>query len=135
MSDKPSVPEQNEIKDDIPAMSAKDMKNIKKTEAWKVLKKRYGENVSLQKLLSVAHVMRQLMQHNLKIIIPGFSREEQRKKDCLIKWFDTHIEFIQQFLSPGMMIGYDQGYYVPISKEKAKEIAKEKAKEKAKENK
>lgn len=129
MSDKQSSPEQNEIKDDVPAMSAKDMKNIKKSQAWKVLKKRYGDNVTIEKLLSVAHVMRQLMQHNLHIIIPGLSRDQQRKKDCLIKWFDTHIEFIQSFLAPGMIIGYDQGYYVPITEDKTKVKEREENKE------
>ena len=72
---KQSVPDTTEIKDDIPAMSEKDMKKPQKTQAWKVLKKRYDENVKIEKLLSVAHVMRQLMQHNLKIIIPALSRD------------------------------------------------------------
>ena len=124
MSDKQSVPEKIEIKDDIPAMSAKDMKKPKKTQAWKVLTKRYGENVPIEKLISVANVMRQMMEHNLKIKIPALSREEQRKKNILIKWFDTHIEFIQSFLAPGMMIGYDKGKYVPTPIKKDKEINK-----------
>ena len=138
MSDKQSVPEQKEIKDDIPSMSAKDMRNPKRTQGWKMLKSRYGENVSLQKLSAVAKVMMQCIDHNIPSETPSLSREDIRSKEKLILWFDTHIEFIRPFLSPGMMIGYDKGKFVPIPipKETTKKVEdKEKEEEKDKEKK
>ena len=112
-------------------MSAKDMRNPKRTQGWKMLKSRYGENVSHQKLAAVAKVMMHCIDHNIPSETPSLSREEIRSKDKLILWFDTHIEFIRPFLSPGMMIGYDSGKFVPIpipkeTTEKEEEKDKEK---------
>ncbi len=130
MSDKPSAPEQN----DIYALSAKDMRNPKRTQAWKLLKSRYGENVTLQKLTAVAKVMAQCIDHNIPSETSSLSRDETRTKDQIILWFDTNIEFIRPFLSPGMMIGYNSGKFVPIPipKEDNKKV-EEKVQDKEKE--
>ena len=97
MSDKQSVPEQKEIKDDIPSMSAKDMRNPKRTQGWKMLKSRYGENVSLQKLSAVAKVMMQCIDHNIPSETPSLSREDIRSKEKLILWFDTCLLYTLKF--------------------------------------
>lgn len=65
----------SKMKEEIPALSAKEMKNNKKTQAWKVLKSRYGETVQIEKLIAVDNVMWQLIEHNLKITIPALTRE------------------------------------------------------------
>lgn len=64
----------SKIKDEIPALSVKEMKNNKKTQAWKVLKRRYGENVQIKKLIAVDNVLRQLIEHSLKITTPALTR-------------------------------------------------------------
>lgn len=107
MSDKQSVPSTEEIKDNVHTLTANEIKNPKKTQALRLLKARYGENVTLEKLAAVAKVMMQSMGHNMQKETPSLTRDDIRNKDQLIIWFNTNIEFIWPFLSPGMMIGYD----------------------------
>ena len=47
MSDKQSVPSTEEIKDNVHTLTANEIKNPKKTQALRLLKARYGENVTL----------------------------------------------------------------------------------------
>jgi hypothetical protein len=65
--------------------------SLKESPAWRMIIRRFGENLNQMELLSLAQVLSDRL--NLKI-----DREAKRRKEVLIKWYDENFRAISEVL-------------------------------------